>query len=70
MDRATLMAHQALWGEEAEPATRELARLEPEERALYDDLRAHRIRPKLRLEQERVGFRWVKTALDGVLGNG
>ncbi|WP_084612609.1 Wadjet anti-phage system protein JetD domain-containing protein [Pseudogulbenkiania sp. MAI-1] len=53
-------------GGEAEPATRELARLEPQGLALYDELRAHRIRPKLRLEQERVGFQWVKTALSAL----
>ena len=31
--------------------------------ALFDDLRHDRIRPALRLEQERIGFRWVETAL-------
>ncbi len=40
-----------------------LARLNREERALYDDLRDNRIRKNLRLEQERIGFSWVESAL-------
>lgn len=43
---------------------RDLARLNHEERALYDDLRDNRIRKNLRLEQERIGFGWVETALN------
>lgn len=63
MDRATLLAHEALWGEEPEPLVHELPRLTAAEQALYDDLRRDRLRPRLRLEQERVGFRWVQQAL-------
>jgi hypothetical protein len=63
MDRDTLMAHEALWGEEPDPVRHDLPRLTPAERALFDDLRDNRIRPNLRLEQERVGFRWVTGAL-------
>jgi len=40
-----------------------LPRLNVEECALYDDLRDNRLRPNLRLEQERIGFGWVETAL-------
>ena len=63
MDRATLLAFESQWGHEDRPTARELARLTPEEHALYDALRDNRIRPQLRLEQERIGFRWVVQAL-------
>ncbi len=63
MDRATLLAHRPLWGEEPQPAHRDLPRLTPEEATLYDDLRLDRIRPGLRLEQERVGFGWLMERL-------
>ena len=32
---------------------------QPEEAAVYDDLRFDRHQPQLRLEQERVGFGWL-----------
>ena len=38
-------------------------RLTAAERALYDDLRDVRIGRNLRLEQERIGFGWVASAL-------
>ncbi|TVP81696.1 DUF3322 domain-containing protein [Thioalkalivibrio sp.] len=63
MDRATLMAHEAHWGREPDPVRHDLTRLTAVERALYDDLRDNRLRESLRLEQERIGFRWVKAAL-------
>lgn len=66
MDRATLLAHEAHWGEEPDPLRHELHRLTDDERALFDDLRDHRIRRHLRLEQERVGFRWLSDRLDAV----
>lgn len=63
MDRATLLAFEVQWGIETKPTSRELPRLTPEEKALYDDLRDNRLRKNLRLEQERIGFDWVKAAL-------
>jgi len=63
MDRATLVAFETHWGTEIKPTIRDLTRLRPEEQALYDDLRDNRLRQNLRLEQERIGFNWVKTAL-------
>jgi len=63
MGRETLLEHRAFWGREDSPATRELNRLQPEEAALYDDLRCNRFAPSLRLEQERIGFAWVEAAL-------
>ena len=59
MDRQTLLAHCSHWGEEPDPARHDLMRLTPEETAVYDDLRFDRHRPRLRLEQERVGFGWL-----------
>ncbi len=63
MDRTTLMAFEPLWGFEDKPLVRDLPRLHDEERALYDELRDQRIRANLRLEQEFVGFHWVRQAL-------
>lgn len=66
MDRNTLLAFETLWGIEVNQTLRDLPRLTPEERALYDDLRDNRIREKLRLEQERIGFNWVESALSAL----
>ncbi len=65
MDRATLLAHRPLWTDEPEPTQRDLPRLTPEERALYDDLRWKRLdgERQVRLEQERIGFGLVGQAL-------
>jgi hypothetical protein len=63
MDRATLMAHAGLWLTEPNPLKRELPRLNPEEAALYDDLRDNRLGRSVRLEQEAIGFAWVRRAL-------
>lgn len=63
MDRVTLLAFETQWGTEDKPTLRDLCRLTPEEQALYDDLRDNRLRKNLRLEQERVGFGWVESAL-------
>ena len=63
MDRHTLMAHTAHWGVEPEPQQRDLQRLLPDEQTLLDDLRHNRLGEKLRLEQERIGYGWVRGAL-------
>lgn len=68
MDRATLMAHEASWGQENSQVLHDLPRLTATERALFDDLRDNRIRKDLRLEQEMVGFGWVRSALSSILG--
>ena len=65
MDRATLLAHRDQWTSEGSPTKADLTRLHPEERELYDDLRYDRLAPSLRLEQERIGFSWVESALAG-----
>jgi hypothetical protein len=66
MDRETLLAHRPHWGEEPEPARHDLSRLTTGEAAVYDDLRFDRHQPRLRLEQERVGFGWVNERLRGL----
>lgn len=63
MDQETLMAHRDHWGKEPRQALHDLPRLSHTERALYDALRDNRIQPRLRLEQERVGFGWVEAGL-------
>lgn len=68
MDRATLLAHEALWGREDSPSPADVSRLTAEERSLYEDLRDHRIRPFLRLEQEHIGFGWLQDRLRNICG--
>ena len=63
MDRVTLLAFEAQWGVEQKQISRDLTRLNPEECALYNELRDNRLRSRLRLEQERIGFGWVETTL-------
>jgi hypothetical protein len=65
MDRETLMSHRELWTEELS-ATRvlhDLPALDPDEHALYNDLRHDRLGDRVRLEQERVGYQWVEQAI-------
>jgi hypothetical protein len=63
MDRETLIAHEPQWVSEPHPLSRDLDRLRTEERSLYDDLRNNRISHGVRLEQEKIGFGWIKSAL-------
>lgn len=63
MDQQTLEAHHKLWGTEDKPVTTDLPLLSADERSLYDQLRDNRIRPGLRLEQERIGFNWLRMRL-------
>lgn len=67
MDRETLIAHELQWVSEPQPLRRDLARLGSVEHALFNDLRDNRIRPTIRLEQEKIGFGWVKAALNLLL---
>jgi hypothetical protein len=68
MDRETLDVHAAHWDTEPDPFRHELLRLTPDERMLFDDLRHNRIKDNLRLEQERIGIRWMLRCVDRVLG--
>ena len=63
MDRGTLLAHRHAWVSEPEPAKFPPSHLKPDERALYDDLLEDRLGPSVRLEQERIGFGWLESAL-------
>jgi hypothetical protein len=66
MDRSTLLAHEALWGTEPQALNRDLVRLTQSEGELYDDLRDNRLGDKLRLEQERIAYGWLMTALQAL----
>ena len=63
MDLETFLAFRFLWVSEPSPTYRSFARLTPPESRLYEDLRKDTYGPSLRLEQERIGFRWVHDAL-------
>lgn len=69
MDRATLLAHRALWGDEPEPSTRKLERLTNDEQSLYNALGgelAEAPGSSLRLEQERIPFSHLLAALNAL----
>lgn len=63
MDRATLLEHRDRWGAEPSPTTAGLDRLTTEEAGLYSDLVADRLGDRLRLEQERIDWAWVRQRL-------
>ena len=69
MDRETLEAHTRLWGRE--PAggryQGDTSRLTEAETALYEDLLSDRIGERVRLEQERIGYGWLKRMLQALL---
>ncbi|HNZ22574.1 MAG TPA: DUF3322 domain-containing protein [Polyangiaceae bacterium] len=66
MDQQTLLAHRALWGVEKQPKTGTLARLNSEESALYIQLLQNHWGDHVRLEQERIGFDFLREALRGI----
>ena len=70
MDMPTLLAHQAHWGGEPKPLLRDLPLLSTAEAEVFDGLRAHRWAPRLRLEQEHIGFDWLCRAVADVLADG
>ncbi|MDT8410715.1 MAG: DUF2220 family protein [Wenzhouxiangellaceae bacterium] len=65
MDRATLDAHRPLWTQEPKDRrfSGQLRRLTHSEGQLYETLRDDRIGERIRLEQERIGFGWLKERL-------
>lgn len=69
MDEETLLAFEPLWGEEPKQTRTEaeLPNLTAAERALYEKLLNHAWAENLRLEQERIGFAWVRRGLAGVV---
>ncbi|MCX9158561.1 DUF3322 domain-containing protein [Niveibacterium sp. 24ML] len=70
MDRETLLAHRPHWGEESTPIQHPLPCLTAHETQVYDELRFDRVQPRLRLEQERVGFAWLNEQLGRLLSAG
>jgi len=65
MDSETLMAHRNLWGQEPsnDRFVGELSRLNETEQSLFTDLKRNRLADGVRLEQERIGFRWLQGEL-------
>lgn len=66
MNRETLIEHRRMWVEEREQCTEELRRLNTQESALFRELLSEAHGVRVRLEQERVAFGWVRAALAGV----
>ncbi|MGY6630533.1 MAG: Wadjet anti-phage system protein JetD domain-containing protein [Wenzhouxiangella sp.] len=68
MDRATLDAHRELWGQEPEDrrSRGELSKLDEPEQALYQALRDDILGPRIRLEQEHIGYSWLRAFLEQV----
>ncbi len=60
MDAETLLAHKRQWGIEAKPVERTLDYLTADEEEVYQGLLQHRWQKNLRLEQEFIGFKWIK----------
>jgi hypothetical protein len=63
MDEQTLLSHRDHWVEEPEPAFGALKRLTDDEQRVYTGLLRHRWGERVRLEQERIGFRHVQSGL-------
>jgi hypothetical protein len=66
MDRATFLAHRPMWVVEPEPNTEPVTRLTESERGLHRELIRGTHGERLRLEQERIGYRWVRHALSSL----
>lgn len=64
MDRSTLLAHRGQFAVEPNPTDVVLKGLTPEEAELYRDLIEDRYGPSVRLEQERIRFSRVHSALE------
>jgi hypothetical protein len=63
MDKRTLMEHRGQWAKEVSVHDGLVQRLTSTERDLYDDLKFNRLGDGVRLEQERIGFAWLRDAL-------
>lgn len=63
MDRDTLLTHRDRWVREDRPAKSSLTRLTADERDLYADLVGDALGERVRLEQERIDWRWVQDRL-------
>jgi hypothetical protein len=67
MDRETLLSHRQFWGIETVQMRRDLLRLSEEESRLLSDLRGGLFGQGVRLEQEKVSFSWITTALQSIV---
>ena len=67
MDRATLLAHEAHWDHEPSPINVGLPHLTADEGALYRDLVEDVFGPAIRLEQERISYALLETAVGDLL---
>ncbi len=65
MDRDTLTAHRELWGSEPgdKRYTGEPTHLTDDEYSLFRDLRENRLGDRVRLEQERVNYGWLRARI-------
>lgn len=63
MDESTLLAHQSLWGNEPQPTDAKLNHLTSDESAVYQALQQNQFGQSIRLEQERIAYNWLQTAL-------
>lgn len=63
MDRDTLLTHRDRWVREDRPAKSSLTRLTSDELDLYADLVGDALGERVRLEQERIDWRWVQDRL-------
>jgi hypothetical protein len=68
MDPPTLPAHQEHWTVEKDPAVAPLPALTEEERQVYRDLLDDTYGSSVRLEQKRVRFSLIRSALRAVPG--
>jgi hypothetical protein len=68
MDRATLLEHEQMWVEERDQYLEALRHLDASEDALHRELLSGVHGDRVRLEQERIGFGWVKAALARLAG--
>jgi hypothetical protein len=68
MDEETLLTHRSMWGQEDVQHEGDLGRLAPSEQRVFEALRTDAWAPRLRLEQERIGFAWVERALASAVG--
>lgn len=68
MDRRTLLAHREHWTLEKDPALATLPSLTAEEQQLYRDLLDDAYGRSGRLEQERVRFSLIRSAIQSLIG--
>jgi hypothetical protein len=68
MDAATLHAHRALWGAEDQDKRYlgEASRLTSDEREVFHALRDDVFGERIRMEQERIGYGWLREVLGGL----